>query len=88
MLRGDDVAAATDLLAAQVARLPGPVLYVSNEVGDGIVPETRLGRQFRDAQGRLNQAMARACDAGGLGTAGRPCRLKPAPAPGIVLAAR
>ena len=88
MLRGDDVAAATDLLAAQVARLPGPVLYVSNEVGDGIVPETRLGRQFRDAQGRLNQAMARACDAVVLVTAGLPCRLKPAPAPGIVLAAR
>ena len=43
-------------------QLPGLRVFVSNEVGLGLVPETPLGRRFRDAQGRLNQAMAAAAD--------------------------
>lgn len=34
------------------------LLFVTNEVGCGIVPETELGRRFRDAAGRLNQIVA------------------------------
>jgi adenosylcobinamide kinase/adenosylcobinamide-phosphate guanylyltransferase len=79
MLRGDDVDAAADALANAVPGLKGPVIFVSNEVGSGIVPENALARRFRDAQGRLNQAMAQACDGAVLVTAGLPLILKPGP---------
>lgn len=80
MLREDDVDATTRSLIERVATLRGPAIFVSNEVGSGIVPDTALGRRFRDAQGRLNQGLARACDAVVHVTAGLPARLKPAPA--------
>ena len=34
------------------------VVAVSNEVGSGIVPTTRVGRRFRDIQGWANQLLA------------------------------
>lgn len=54
-----------------------PTVIVSNEVGCGIVPETTLGRGFRDSQGRVNQALAAGCDAVYLLVAGIPMRIKP-----------
>jgi len=36
----------------------GPSVIVSNEVGLGIVPHTRLGREFRDIAGRMNKIVA------------------------------
>ncbi|MHB2167253.1 bifunctional adenosylcobinamide kinase/adenosylcobinamide-phosphate guanylyltransferase [Alsobacter sp. R-9] len=65
-------------LAQAVVGAAGPVVLVSNEVGLGLVPETPLGRDFRDRQGRLNQAMAGICDAAVFLAAGLPLPLKPA----------
>lgn len=81
MLRGDDVNAASAALATLVGRLPGPSIFVSNEVGAGIVPDNALARRFRDAQGRLNQRMAAACATVVLVTAGLPLVLKPSGLP-------
>lgn len=77
LLRGDDVERATASLAAAVAALRGPAIFVSNEVGAGIVPDNALARRFRDAQGRLNQVLAGACDAVVFVAAGLPVLLKP-----------
>lgn len=38
-----------------------PVIFVTNEVGTGIVPENPLARRFRDVTGRINQQVAAAC---------------------------
>ncbi len=62
-------------------RLPAHVILVSNEVGMGIVPAYPLGRAFRDALGRVNQAAAARADEVYLLVAGLPLRLTPA-APG------
>jgi adenosylcobinamide kinase / adenosylcobinamide-phosphate guanylyltransferase len=52
------------------------VVLVSNEVGMGVVPPYPLGRFFRDALGRLNQATAAACGEVYLLVAGLPLHLK------------
>ena len=53
------------------------IICVSNEAGLGIVPETRLGRVFRDLLGRVNQEFAQAADDVYLLVAGLPLQLKP-----------
>jgi adenosylcobinamide kinase/adenosylcobinamide-phosphate guanylyltransferase len=58
MARDLDVDGETARLAAVLAAPRGAVVLVANEVGLGLVPETPLGRAFRDHAGRLNQAMA------------------------------
>jgi adenosylcobinamide kinase/adenosylcobinamide-phosphate guanylyltransferase len=69
------------LAALDQSKLPigkSPIVLVSNEVGLGLVPETPLGRAFRDAQGRLNQALAAQCDHVVFVAAGLPLVLKSA----------
>jgi adenosylcobinamide kinase/adenosylcobinamide-phosphate guanylyltransferase len=56
----------------------GHLVVVSNEVGMGIVPPYPLGREFRDAMGRVNQAAAACFDEVYFVIAGLPLTLKAA----------
>jgi adenosylcobinamide kinase/adenosylcobinamide-phosphate guanylyltransferase len=85
MHAGLDPAAAVAGLAQATRALGGPAILVSNEVGMGIVPDNRLGREFRDWQGRANREIAEACDAAVFIAAGLPVQLKPVSAPAIRL---
>ena len=85
MHRERDVGAATAALLESLDARPGespegpaaaPLVLVSNEVGLGLVPETPLGRRFRDEQGRLNREVAARSTRVEFVAAGLPLRLK------------
>lgn len=73
---GRDVDVETRRLCEVLRNTNGHVILVSNELGLGLVPETPLGRRFRDAQGRLNQDVAAVCDRVEFVAAGLPIVLK------------
>ncbi len=78
---GDDaLATETQALLTGLPTLPGHLLLVSNEVGQGIVPANPLARRFRDEAGRLHQAVADRCDRVSFIIAGLPLTLKDCPA--------
>lgn len=52
------------------------VVLVSNELGMGVVPESAMGRRFRDVAGRLNQRVAAIADEAYLTVSGLPIKLK------------
>lgn len=62
-----------------IANAAGDIILVSNEVGMGIVPMGAVTRAFVDEQGRLNQAVAAACDRAVFVAAGLPLVLKGSP---------
>jgi adenosylcobinamide kinase/adenosylcobinamide-phosphate guanylyltransferase len=74
-----DMTAAYDRLANVLRRRTVPVILVTNEVGLGIVPETPLGRRFRDEVGTLHQILATLADELYVGVMGTILRLRPAP---------
>ncbi|XEC97205.1 bifunctional adenosylcobinamide kinase/adenosylcobinamide-phosphate guanylyltransferase [Paenibacillus tarimensis] len=74
--RESELCGIVDSLVQTAERYPLPLLFVTNEVGSGIVPEYPLGRRFRDAAGRLNQRMAAVSEKVFLVTAGIPVELK------------
>lgn len=76
MAERDVEASATGLVEA-VAACPARLWLVSNEVGLGLVPETPLGRRFRDEAGRLHQRLGATVDEVYFVAAGLPLRLKP-----------
>lgn len=60
--------------AAQMC--PGTVIFVSNEVGMGVVPDNAAARSYRDLVGRANQVIAARSDTVTLMSCGIPLHLK------------
>ena len=76
MLAGRPVAEEAAAVCSALQLGSGPVVLVANEVGMGLVPETPLGREFRDAAGCLNQQVAALADRVVFVAAGLPLLLK------------
>ena len=76
LLAGKPIEEETERLCAALRLGAGPIVLVANEVGMGLVPETPLGRRFRDAAGRLNQDVAAVADRVIFVAAGLPLVLK------------
>lgn len=65
------------LAAAQTAVTQGAtIIFVTNEVGAGIVPENKLARLYRDLSGLANQKIAAAADEVYAVMAGIPVNIK------------
>jgi adenosylcobinamide kinase/adenosylcobinamide-phosphate guanylyltransferase len=65
-----------DALVDSWVMTPAHVVAVSDEVGLGVVPETRAGRLFRDTLGTVNQRLAATADEVWFVVAGLPQRLR------------
>ncbi len=76
MAAGRDSGVETEALVRALGQAGGPVVFVSNEVGLGIVPDNALARAFRDHAGRMNQRLAEIANAVFFVAAGLPLRLK------------
>jgi adenosylcobinamide kinase/adenosylcobinamide-phosphate guanylyltransferase len=63
-------------LVEEIPLFPFHFLAVSNEVGLGLVPDTPLGREYRDLLGSVNQQLARVCKEVVFMTAGLPMKIK------------
>ncbi|TJZ93738.1 bifunctional adenosylcobinamide kinase/adenosylcobinamide-phosphate guanylyltransferase [Paracoccus gahaiensis] len=66
-----------DALVMTLRQQSCPVVLVTNELGQGIVPANALARRFRDDHGRMNQAVAQIADQVWMAVSGLPVRLKP-----------
>lgn len=80
LLRGDsegEMLGQVDQLVATLHEKVFHAIVVTNEVGMGVVPETPLGRAFRDVCGRAHQALAHASDEIYFGALGTMIRLRP-----------
>lgn len=76
MMEEKDVAAASTELTDYLPEANARLVFVSNEVGLGIVPENRMAREFRDHAGRLHQMIAARCAEVYFIAAGLPLKMK------------
>lgn len=76
MLAQRDYDAEVEGLATAARGAVGTVIFVTNEVGSGIVPENALAREFRDRAGFLNQRIAAIAQEVYLMAFGQPLRIK------------
>ena len=74
--QGEKLGGKTGDLALTIAQINSPLILISNEIGLGVIPMGRETREFVDELGRLNQAVAKACDRVTLMAAGLPLVLK------------
>lgn len=72
--------ARVDEVLAGIESMRAHCILVTNEVGMGIVPESALGRRFRDLAGRAHQRIAHRADRIYLAALGCVLRLRPGPA--------
>ncbi len=82
LCRGDEPTDALRLVAELVDALERrtfAAIVVTNEVGMGLVPETALGRAFRDVTGIAHQRLGHLADQIYFGALGTMLRLKPGP---------
>lgn len=71
-----DIPAEMRRLVDHLTAAEGHLIFVSNEVGLGIVPENRMARQFRDHAGRLHQMLAEQANEVFFIAAGLPLKMK------------
>jgi len=79
LLRGDAdevILGQGEALVKLIGQSPSDLTLVSNEVGEGVHPETADGLRFRDLLGLVNQRLATACDRVTLMVAGLPLTIK------------
>jgi adenosylcobinamide kinase/adenosylcobinamide-phosphate guanylyltransferase len=62
LLAEADIEAEVDALITALRASPAVIFVISNEVGQGIVPDNALARRFRDDAGRMHQALAQAAE--------------------------
>jgi adenosylcobinamide kinase/adenosylcobinamide-phosphate guanylyltransferase len=72
----DSLSEIIDELIEVTQSVKGTIVFVTNEVGSGIVPEYKLGRLFRDYAGILNRRLAELADEVIMVVAGIPVPLK------------
>ena len=75
-LREDDVAERCRQMIQTARSSAATVIFISNEVGLGIVPENPLARLYRDLVGRCNQVVAAGADEVVIVHCGIPVRIK------------